>query len=184
MIKKETKVLNLPKQITSSHNETSTVLYLKTMISMLHCLVGCLIVLILFYQFYWCFQGTSISTEYFYFTYFKDSSFRRIVFWRDVMGLHNDVSCCVITLYISFFLYTPGSDCFGCSIGVTTSSLICCRLFCWNVGDIKIELSNMYPRPKVCNKLIGLLIFFSACCRIQVCVDNVSFTIIILFRAR
>lgn len=48
MIKKETKVLNLPKQITSSHNETSNVLYLKTMISMLHCLVGCLIVLIFF----------------------------------------------------------------------------------------------------------------------------------------
>lgn len=46
MIKKKSKVLNLPKQITSSHNETSNVLYLKTMISMLHCLVGCLIVLI------------------------------------------------------------------------------------------------------------------------------------------
>lgn len=76
------------------------------------------------------------------------------------MGLHNDVSCCVITLYISFFLYIPGSDCFGCSIGVTTGSLIYCILFCWNVGDIKIELSNMYPRPIVCNKLIGLLIFF------------------------
>lgn len=98
--------------------------------------------------------------RYFYFTYFKDSSFRMIVFWRDVMGLHNDVSCCVITLYFSFFLYTPGCDCFGCSIGVTTGSLICCRLFCWNVGDIKIELSNMCPRPIVCNKLIGLLIFF------------------------
>lgn len=41
MIKKKSKVLNLPKQITSSHNETSNVLYLKTMISMLHCLVGC-----------------------------------------------------------------------------------------------------------------------------------------------
>lgn len=55
MIKKKSKVLNLPKQITSSHNETSNVLYLKTMISMQHCLVGCLIVLIFFYQIYWCF---------------------------------------------------------------------------------------------------------------------------------
>lgn len=67
MIKKKSKVLNLPKQITSSHNETSNVLYLKTMISMLHCLVGCLIVLIFFIKFIGVFKeqvylpNTSIS---------------------------------------------------------------------------------------------------------------------------
>lgn len=76
------------------------------------------------------------------------------------MGFYNDVFCCVIILYIFYFFYILGFNCVGCSIGVIVGFLICCRLFCWNVGDIKIELLNMYFRLIVCNKLKGLLVFF------------------------
>lgn len=113
--------------------------------------------------------STRIPTENFYFTYLKDSPFRWIIFWRDVMGLHNDVSCRVTTLYISYILYIQGLNCVGCTVGVTAGSLICCRLFCWDLGDIKIELSNMYRWPIVCNSnMLNSFtgIFYSTCCRI------------------
>lgn len=103
------------------------------------------------------FFNKRISTENFYFTHFKDSPF---FFRQDVIGLHNDISSCVITWYV---YYIPRQFWGGCSVGVTAGSLFCCWVSCWELRDIKIKLSIMCQYPKICNKdFTGFVCLFVA----------------------
>lgn len=98
---------------------------------------------------------SSITTINFYFTYFKDCPFRWIIFWRDVIGLYNDEAWCSITLYISYIL----RQVWGIwSVSVTAGSLFCCYLGCWQLGTIKLKLSNICYFPVV-YKILNMFFF-------------------------
>lgn len=103
----------------------------------------CLIFYLVFSYFF--FLNKRMSTENLYFTYFKDSPFFSR---KDVIGLHNDISSCVITRYV---YYIPRQFWGGCSVGVTAGSLFCCWVSCCEVGYIKIKLLIMCQYPKICN---------------------------------
>lgn len=105
----------------------------------------------------WVFFNKRISTENFYFTYFKDSPFFSR---KDVISLHNDISSCVITRYV---YYIPRQFWGGCSVGVAAGSLFCCWVSCCEVGYIKIKLSIMCQYPKICNiDLTGFVCLYFA----------------------
>lgn len=106
----------------------------------------------------WVFFNKRISTENFYFTYFKDSPF----FSRqDVIGLHNDISSCVITWYV---YYIPRQFWGGRSVGVCNSGFVVLLLsVCLELRDIKIKLSIMCQYPKICNiDLTGFVCLYFA----------------------